>query len=71
MSDCCSGIIGFSTTDSNLLQETPKESYYRRKLGRVSRVQAMDKAQESIVVTALARFFWIFLYRPLCQKAKF
>ena len=31
-------------------------SSYRRNLGRVSRVQAMDRAQESIVVVALARF---------------
>ena len=33
----------------------PEESYYRRNLCRVSHVQAMDKAQESIVVAALAR----------------
>ena len=34
----------------------PKNGSYRRNLGRVSRVQAMDRAQESIVVAALARF---------------
>ena len=57
MSDCCSGIIEFLTTESKTLQETPEESYYRRNLGWVCHVQAMDKAQESIVVAALARFF--------------
>ena len=36
-------------------QETPEESYYRRNLGQVSHVQAMDKTQESIVVAALSR----------------
>ena len=55
-SDCCSCIIGFSATESKTLQETPEESYYRRNLGRVSRVQPMDKAQESIVEAALTRF---------------
>ena len=41
------------------LQETPEESYYRQNLpkGRVSHVQAMDKALESMLVAALARFF--------------
>ena len=34
---------------------------YRRNLGLVGRVQSMDKAQESIVVAALARFFSHFL----------
>ena len=38
-----------STTESKTLQETPEKSYYRRNLGRARRVQAMDKAQESIV----------------------
>ena len=56
MSDCCSGIIVFSTTESKL-QETLEESYYRRNLGQVSRVQAI----ESLVVAALARFSVTFL----------
>ena len=70
MSDCCSGIIGFSTTESKTLQETPEESYNRRKLGWVSGFQAMEKAKESIIVAALARFFshfLVMLYRPSCQ----
>ena len=37
--------------------EIPEESNYRRNLGWVSRVQAMDKAQESIMLAAMARFF--------------
>ena len=41
--------------------ETPDETYYRRNLGRVSRVQAMDKALESIVVAAQARLLGHFL----------
>ena len=56
----------------------PEESYYRQNLGRVSRVQALDKAQESIVVAALARFLsHVVVHLPLrsgqdlppsCQK---
>ena len=48
--------LRFSTTESKTLQKTPEETYYRQNLGRVSRVQAMDKAQESIVLVDLAKF---------------
>ena len=49
--------LRFSTTESKTLQETPEEFYYRKNLGLVSQVQAMDKAEESLVVIALVRFF--------------
>ena len=55
MSNFCSGIIGFSTSESKTLKETSEESNYRQNLGWVSSVQAMDKAQESIAVAAMAR----------------
>ena len=50
------------------LQETPEESYYRRNLGPVSHVQARDKAQESIVVAALARLLPHFLRQKITSS---
>ena len=43
------------------LQESPEVTYHRRNLDQVSRVQAMDKAQESLWVAALSELFSHFL----------
>ena len=44
MNDCCSGINGFSTTESKALKETPEESYNRVHTGKFeSKIQGLIK----------------------------